>query len=298
MYNLINKISCKLKSKFYYDYDTSKHVWFRTGGKAAIFCIVYNEEELQIILDNIEDIKYEIMGAGSNLLIRDKGFNGIIFKLGKNFNKIILHEKFIEVGSSILDSNLSRFAYNKCIKDFEFFSGIPGSIGGAIKMNAGCYGFETKNILDKIKIINSKGQLKYLDKDAINLTYRNSQLNFGDIIISANFNITHGDNDEIKQRINKIKIMRKKSQPIKSKTSGSTFKNPKNNSAAKLIEMSDCKNLNIGDAFVSTKHANFLINKDDASASQIEQLGNIVIDKVYKKFGVKLDWEIKIIGSN
>jgi UDP-N-acetylmuramate dehydrogenase len=294
---IIQKISKNLKSKFYFDYDTSKNVWFRAGGKASIFCLVYDDIELRFILDNIKGISYEIIGAGSNILVRDGGYHGIIFKLGKNFNNIVLHENFIQVGASILDINLSKFAEINNIKNFEFFSGIPGSIGGAVKMNAGCFGFETNDSLIDIKTINSEGEFCSLNKEELKLTYRNSDLPDRNIIVSANFSYSLGDKNEIKHKINQIKIMREKSQPFKSKTSGSTFKNPKNNFAAKLIEMSECKGLNVGDIFVSSKHANFLINSNQGTSSQIEELGKIIIDKVYKKFNIKLEWEIKIIGN-
>ena len=297
MEKIILKISKNLKSKFYFDYDTSKNVWFRAGGNVAVFCLVYDDNELRFILKNIEGIPYEIIGAGSNFLVRDKGFYGIIFKLGKNFNKIVLHENFIQVGAGILDINLSKFAEMNSIKNFEFFSGIPGSIGGAVKMNAGCYGFETNDVLQNIETINSKGDFCFLNKDKLKLSYRNSHLPNKNIIISANFDYSLGNKDEIKKKINQIKIMRENSQPIKSKTSGSTFKNPKNNFAAKLIELAECKGLNVGDIFVSSKHANFLINSNKGTASQIEELGKIIIDKVYKKFNINLEWEIKIIGN-
>ena len=297
MEKIIQKISKDLKSKFYFDYDTSKNVWFRAGGNAAVFCLVSDDKELKFILKNIKGIPYEIIGAGSNILVRDGGYNGIIFKLGKDFNKIALNENFIQVGAGILDVNLSKYAVNNNIQNFEFFSGIPGSIGGAIKMNAGCYGFETNDFLISIKTINSKGEVCFLDKDKLKLTYRNSNLPNRDIIISANFDYTLGDKDEIKKKIIQIKSMRENSQPLKSKTSGSTFKNPKNNFAAKLIEKANCKGLSVGDIFVSSKHANFLINSNKGTASQIEELGKRIIDKVYLKFNVKLEWEIKIIGN-
>ena len=297
MINSIQKIASKLKSKFYFDYDMSKNTWFRTGGKAAVFCLVYDMEELEIILNHIKGNKYEIIGAGSNILIRDRGFNGVIFKLGKKFNKITLNESVLQVGAGILDINLSKYAQRNSIKDFEFYSGIPGSIGGAVKMNAGCYGSETRDILKDITFINSKIELKKLTTKEINLSYRNSSISLGDIITSVNFYYKYGDQHEIDQKINYIKFKRENTQPLKSKTGGSTFKNPKNNYAAKLIEMSGCKGLNVGDAYVSDKHANFLINTNKAKASQIEELGLRVVDRVFKKYNINLEWEIKIIGD-
>jgi len=294
--NHIKKISQNLNSKFYFDYDMSKTVWFRAGGKAAIFCLVYDINELKIILKEIGDFPFDIIGAGSNLLVRDRGFNGIIFKLGKEFNKINICERSVNVGAGILDNNLAKFAEAKNIKNFEFYSGIPGSIGGAVKMNAGCYGFETKDVIKEIKCINNKGELINYSKDQINFDYRKSNLPVNSIIISAKFVCLYGDKKEIQLNIKNIKKIRENSQPIKSKTSGSTFKNPKNNFAAKLIEQSGCKGLQVGDVIVSEKHANFLINLNQASASEIEDLGSMIIDAVYDKFNIKLEWEIKIIG--
>ncbi len=297
MQDRIKKISKNLKSKFYFDYDTSKNVWFNAGGKALVYCLVYDEGELTKILSNIGDIPYEIIGAGSNILIRDNGFNGILFKLGKGFNNITLHESVIEVGASILDVNLAKYTRNKDIDNFEFLSGIPGSIGGAIKMNAGCYGSEIRDILKEIKIINPYGKLQYLSKDEIDLSYRNSNIPLGSIIISANFFYSYGKTEEIINRTKKILKMRENSQPLKFKTSGSTFKNPKNYFAAELIENAGCKGLNVGDAFVSNKHANFIINTNKATATHIEELGKRIVDRVYNKFKINLEWEIKIIGK-
>ena len=297
MREIIDKIDYNFKSKFYYNYDTSKNVWFRAGGKAKVFCIVDNEKELSIILQNLKDIPYEVIGAGSNILIRDSGYEGFLIKLGKNFNQIEIKKSNLTVGASILDINLSKFAQLNNLKNFEFYSGIPGTVGGAVKMNAGCFGSETKDILIDVKTINNKGEINIINKKNLNLNYRQSYLPEGDIIISANFHCNNGDKNKIAKKMNEIKINREKTQPLKEKTSGSTFKNPKNNFAAKLIEMSNCKGLSEGGIFVSNKHANFLINKQQGSANQIEELGNKIIEKVYDKFKIKLEWEIKIIGQ-
>jgi len=293
----IKNIATKLNSKFYFNYNIAQQLWFQTGGLVAIYCIVFDDKELEIILNNIDGMQYEIIGAGSNLLIRDGGFSGIILKLGKYFNNISINEDTLDVGASILDTNLSKFALMNSIKNFEFYSGIPGSIGGAIKMNAGCYGNETKNILKNVTIMNKKGKKITLTKKNINLSYRSSGLSEGDIITSACYDIHYGQKDEIERMMKDIKLNREKMQPQKIKTSGSTFKNPKNNYAAKLIEMAGCKGLSVGDACVSEKHANFLINTNKATANQIENLGKIIIDKVFEKFQIRLDWEIKILGN-
>jgi len=293
----ILEISKNLNSKFFFDYEIYKYTWFRTGGIADCFCLVNDENELVKILNQIDNIPYFIIGAGSNLLVRDGGFKGLIIKLGKNFNKIEYTNNNLTVGASILDINLSKFALSNSIKNFEFFSGIPGSIGGAIKMNAGCFNSETKDFLRNITVINNLGQKKMVNSSELQFSYRESNLEKTDIVISAEFEVQKGEKEEIQEKLNKIKYTRENTQPIKFKTSGSTFKNPKDYYAAKLIEESGCKGLKNGGAIISDIHSNFIINFDNATATDIENLGKIIIEKVYKKFGITLDWEIKIIGD-
>ncbi len=297
MSNKILELAEKLKSKIYFDYNIGKHTWFRTGGNAKIFALIENNSELEIILNEIKNENFYVLGSGSNLLIRDKGYDGTVIKLGKSFSAIKITEDSLEVGASALDVNLSNFAYKNKIKDFEFFSGIPGSIGGAIKMNAGCFGGETKDNIRSIEIYNSHYEKKTILKKDIEFSYRSSNIKQNEIISKAIFNYNYGDTDLIKQKIKNIKNKRLSTQPIQKRTSGSTFKNPPNLFAAKLIEESGCKGLTYGNAYVSDKHANFLMNNGKANANDIENLGKIIIDKVYGKFNIKLEWEIKIIGE-
>ncbi len=297
MSNKILELSDKLDSKIYSDYNVGKHTWFRTGGNAKIFVIIENSFDLEIILNEINNENFYILGSGSNLLVRDIGFNGVIIKLGKEFNSINIIENKLEVGASVLDINLAKFALKHGIEGFEFFSGIPGSIGGAVKMNAGCYGSETNDILYSVESYNNKSQKKNIDKESLNLTYRSSNIKDNEIISKVTFNFKYGDLNTIKNKMKVIKEKRILSQPIKNKTSGSTFKNPANLYAAKLIEEAGCKGMEYGDAVVSYQHANFLINKGSATATDIEHLGKQVVEKVYKKFNIVLDWEIKIIGD-
>ena len=297
MLTKFSSLSEKLKSKFLFNHEMGHLTWFKTGGKAKVFIIVENENELEILINSLYGYNYYIMGVGSNLLIRDKGYNGAIIKLGKGFNELKIEEDFIQVGSSILDINLSKFAKNNSIKNFEFFSGIPGTIGGAIKMNSGCFGFETKDILKKIKFFDINGIKNEINADKLDLKYRSSNLKDTDIITSTKFRITYGETHLIKDKINSIKLEREKKQPLKERTSGSTFKNPPDQFAAELIDKAGCRGLEIGDAAVSLKHANFLINKGRATAEEIEQLGKKIIDKVFDKFNILLDWEIKVLGD-
>ena len=294
--NILNIFS-KLKSKVYFNYNIGKLTWFRTGGIAKIFIVVENNEELEIILKELNNYNIYILGSGSNLLVRDQGYNGVVLKLGKGFNSLKIKENKLEVGSSVLDINLANFALKNNIEGFEFFSGIPGSIGGAVKMNAGCFGSETKDLLDSIEVYDSSNNKKILMKKDLSLNYRSSKINNNQIISKAKFKFKYGDVNNIKEKMKNIKVRRLSTQPIQNRTSGSTFKNPPNFYAAKLIEDSGCKGMTYGNAFVSDKHANFIINNGSATASDLENLGKIIIEKVYKKFDIKLDWEVKIIGD-
>ena len=297
MSDKILELSNKLKSKIYLDYNVGKYTWFRTGGNAKIFIIIDNNFELEIILNELNNENFYVLGSGSNLLIRDTGFNGVIIKLGKEFNSVNIIENKLEVGASVLDINLSKFALKHGIEGFEYFSGIPGSVGGAVKMNAGCYGSETKEILNSVEFYNKKLQKQNKNKENLNLTYRSSNIKDNEIISKVTFNLKYGDSDIIQHKMIDIKEKRLSTQPINNKTSGSTFKNPKNLFAARLIEEAGCKGMEYGNAVVSDQHANFLINKGRATATDIENLGKQVVDKVYKKFNIILEWEIKIIGD-
>ena len=299
MFSNFEQIIKNLKSKFFFNYNISNFTWFRTGGQADLFCIVADENELEIILNNLSDeIPLFIIGVGSNVLIRDGGFRGLIIKLGKSFNNLDVDGNLIRAGASILDTNLSKFAYHNSLLGLEFFSGIPGSLGGAVKMNAGCYGCETKDVLKKISIFTKSGAKKILCNKDLDLSYRNSNLSDNDIVTSVVLNGKFGEKNEIESKVRKIKLKRETTQPIKDKTGGSTFKNPKGEFAARLIEQADCKGLTFGDATISTKHSNFLINMGNATAQEIETLGKKVQDKVMKKSNVLLEWEINIIGDN
>ena len=273
-----------------------KSSWFRAGGNSLGYVIVNSISDLKTIISYADQIKYYMVGVGSNLMVRDGGFDGLIIKLGKNFNKIKINKDILSVGAGVLDVNLAKFAQKNSIKDFEFFSGIPGTIGGAIKMNAGCYGSQTADNLKSILVINKLGKIEYLTKDKLELKYRSSNLTDELIVLKAYFSIKNSSEAEILEKKNYIKLKRESSQPIKEKTSGSTFKNPPGNYAAALIEKSGCKGMKNGRASVSTIHSNFIINSGEATALEIENLGKKMIKKVQEKFGITLEWEIKIIG--
>ena len=297
MNDLIHEIQSKITSKILLDYNMGKSTWFRTGGKAAGYTIINNIKDLKTIVSYGDQIKYYIIGVGSNLLVRESGFDGLIIKLGRNYNNIKIKKNRLSVGAGVLDLNLAKFAEKNSIKGFEFFSGIPGTIGGAVKMNAGCYGSQTADNLQRVLMINQKGKINYENVADLNLDYRASNINEKSIILQAEFNFEYASQDEIIKKNNQIKFNRQSSQPIKEKTSGSTFKNPPGNFAAALIENSGCKGMTVGGASISTIHSNFIINDGSATASDIENLGNKAAIKVKEKFGINLEWEIKILGS-
>ena len=289
----------KIKDRLKENYSLSKQTWFQTCGKADYFYQAKDSQDLKNILNILPiDVPIYILGAGSNLLIRDGGFRGIIIKLGKGFNNLNIKDDIIVAGSAILDTTLSKYALQNSIKNLEFLIGIPGKIGGAVKMNSGCFGMEIKDIINGVVVINRNGEEIYLEKDSLNFQYRGSSVDQNTIIKEIFFEVNYGNQKEILQKMNEIINKRELTQPIKTKTGGSTFKNPKGYYASKLIDESNCKGLKVGGAMVSNKHANFIINQDNATAKDIEDLGKIIIDKVKNKFSVQLEWEIKIIGSD
>jgi len=297
MNDIILEIQSKIESKILYNYNMGKSTWFRTGGNAKGYCIINKLKDLSTIVKYRDQIKYYIIGVGSNLLVRDSGFDGLIIKLGRNFNKIKIKKNNLSVGAGVLDLNLAKFASKNSIKDFEFFSGIPGTIGGAVKMNAGCYGSQTSDNLKRVLIINHLGKIKFINAEDLKLGYRTSDINDKTIILKADFKFEYASQKEIIFKNNNIKMKRENSQPIKEKTSGSTFKNPPGQFAADLIEKAGCKGIKIGGASVSNMHANFIINNGSAKPSDIENLGKMIIKKVKDAFGITLEWEIKVLGN-
>ena len=296
MSNILRKIQSRISSRILIDYEMRKSTWFRAGGNAKGYVIINNVADLKTIISFADKVKYYILGVGSNLMVRDQGFDGLVIKLGRNFNNIKIKRNTLSVGAGVLDMNLAKFAVKNSIKNFEFFIGIPGTIGGAVKMNAGCYGSQTADNLKRVLIIDKFGKIKYLNKKELKLNYRSSNLPDESIVLQADFKLEYSSKSEIIKRNNLIKFTRENSQPIKEKTSGSTFKNPEGEFAAALIEKAGCKGMQNGAASVSTIHSNFIINNGEATALEIETLGKKIIKQVQEKFGITLEWEIKIIG--
>ena len=283
-----------------FDQDLKKKNWFNIGGKSKVYFKANNLKDLVKflqLLNNQERIF--IIGAGSNTLISDDTFDGVVIKLSKNFNRIsLLREDVIISGSAVLDKSLSEFATQNNLSGFEFLSCIPGSIGGGIRMNAGCFGKEFKDILLSIQAVDNKGNLITIPSKKINFEYRNNDIPEDLIFLSASFKGVKSDFKKINSEIMKMKTEKEKSQPTKIKTSGSTFKNPVNQTNKKvweLIRESVSKDTEFGDACISNKHSNFFVNKGNATFKDMKKLIDFVSQKVFEKTGVKLDKEIKIL---
>jgi len=283
-----------------FDQDLKKKNWFNIGGKSKVYFKANNLKDLVKflkLLNNQERIF--IIGAGSNTLISDDTFDGVVIKLSKNFNRIsLLREDVIISGSAVLDKSLSEFATQNNLSGFEFLSCIPGSIGGGIRMNAGCFGKEFKDILLSIQAIDNKGNLITIPSKKINFEYRNNDIPEDLIFLSASFKGVKSDVNKINSEIVKMKTEKEKRQPTKIKTSGSTFKNPVNQTNKKvweLIRESVSKDTKFGDACISNKHSNFFVNTGNATFRDMKKLIDFVSEKVFEKTGVKLDKEIKIL---
>jgi len=295
----IKEIRKKISGKILFDESLANHSWFGLGGPAKVIYRPKNLSELSIFLKSLEGSnKLKVLGAGSNTLIRDGGFDGIIIKLGKSFSHLsVINKNMIIAGASALDKNLSNFAFENSLSGFEFLSCIPGTIGGGIRMNSGCYGEDISKILVSVQVMDLKGQVKIIYSSNIKFSYRNCSLDSNLIFISATFKGKNENNLNIKKKIVNLVERKKKDQPSKIKTCGSTFKNPKNDKAWLLIKNSGCAGMEIGGAHISEKHCNFFVNKGNAKSKDLENLIYEVKNKVLKKTGVKLELELEIIGE-
>ena len=296
----LTKFSNEVSSKIYFNYDLKKSNWFNIGGKTKIYFRPENLPDLMLFLKKFgKKEKIHILGAGSNTLISDETFDGVVIKLGKNFSKIsILPDNVIVAGSACLDKKLSDFAVENGIGNFEFLECIPGTIGGGLKMNAGCFNREFKDILLSIQAIDKDGRVLTIPAKKVFFEYRNSNLSDDLIFLSASFLGKKMDKDKIQKEIHKLKKTKDNNQPTKIKTSGSTFKNPITQSDKKvwqLIKESVPLNTRFGDACISNKHYNFFVNKNNASFNDMNKLIKFVQESVQKKTGIILEKEIKIL---
>ena len=281
------------------DYYLKKKNWFNIGGKTKIYYKADNLKELIKFLKKINQEKIFVLGGGSNTLITDQKYNGVVIKLSNNFNNIsLLSDDIIIAGSAVSDKLLSEFAKDNSLGGFEFLSCIPGTVGGGIKMNAGCFGREFKDILISIQAITKSGQVITIPVKEINFKYRDSKLSDDLIFLSASFKGFKKNLNLIENEMIELKKKKELAQPTRIKTSGSTFKNPLDQTDKKvwqLIKESVPFEKSFGDACISKKHCNFFVNKGDAKFEDMKRLIEFVSESVLKKTGVKLETEIKIL---
>ena len=272
-------------------------VWFRTGGPAEwLFRPADAEDLASFLAAKSNDVRIAVIGVGSNLLVRDGGIPGVVVRLSSAFGKIETHGTRVRAGAAALDANVARAAADAGIAGLEFLRGVPGTIGGALKMNAGCYGREIKDIFIEATALDARGNRLTLTPDDMKFVYRKTQVRDELIFIEAVFEGVVDRPEAIRARMEELSANREAAQPIKSRTGGSTFKNPPGHKAWQLIDEAGCRGLRRGDAQVSEKHTNFLINTGEASAAALEALGEEVRRRVKEKSGVELEWEIKRVG--
>jgi len=289
----------KFGKKILFNEKLANYSWFNLGGPSEAFFKPDSLDDIISFLKTIKPKKITLLGAGSNTLIRDKGVAGITIKLSPHFSYLnIISDNIIEAGAATLDKKIADFALEQSLTGLEFLSCIPGSVGGAIRMNSGCYDTDISKILHSIKTVDILGNERDILASDIKFDYRNSNLDQNLIITSVKLRGKLSSKEEIKKKQQTFIQQKKNSQPNQIKTCGSTFKNTKNKKAWELIKESNCHNLQVGNAKISEKHCNFFVNSGNATAREIEELINKVKETVYQKTSVKLELEVKIIGDN
>lgn len=275
----------------------SKVTWFRVGGPADAMFKPADMSDLQNFLSATpKDIAVTPIGVGSNLLVRDGGVDGVVLRLGGAFAKVTVDGTEVEAGAAALDANVAKTAANHGLAGLEFYSGIPGTIGGALRMNAGAYGTETKDVLIWAEALDRDGNLHRIDVADMNFDYRHCGIPEDWIFVRARYRTEPGDATVIRTRMDEIQESRSASQPIRSRTGGSTFRNPPGGKAWQTIDAAGCRGLKVGCAQVSEQHCNFLINTGNATGTDLETLGEEVRRRVRESQGIELTWEIKRIG--
>ncbi len=296
----LEKFSKNIKSEVFFDYEIKNYNWFNIGGKTKVF---FKPNSLKELIEFLKLYSHRgkifTLGAGSNVLFNDKTFQGSIIKLGKSFSNLsLLNKDTIIAGASSTQKKLSEFAKDNNIGGLEFMSCIPGSVGGGIRMNSGCFNKEFKDVLISLQVIDFDGQIKTIPSSKINFKYRGNDLPKDIIFLSATFKGSIKIKSEIQNYMKELKEKKEASQPTRLKTSGSTFKNPKDQTNKKvweLIKASVSTNINFGDAIISEKHLNFFVNKKNASYLEMKSLIDYVKNKVKDKTGISLDLEIIIV---
>ncbi len=293
----------EIRGKYIFDAPLANVTWFRVGGPADVLFMPADVDDLAHFLKNVPAVMpIYTVGVGSNLLVRDGGLRGVVIRLGAQFAKVEIDGLTVKAGAAALDAVVAKKAGAAGVAGLEFYRGIPGSIGGALRMNAGAYGAETCDILVEAVALDRQGNRHVFSNEDMGFSYRNSKIPTDMIFVEATYQGKAGDPDEIAKRMEEIMTKREQSQPIKERTGGSTFKNPdqeqsKGRSSWQLVESVGGRGRIVGDAQVSEQHCNFLINRGNATAADLENLGEGVRADVLRETGVALHWEIKRIGE-
>ena len=293
-------INCIDKERVLLDEPMKQHTTFRVGGNADYFVIPQSAEEVKniVALCKEADMPYYILGNGSNLLVGDKGYRGGIIQIYKERNPIRIEDDTVFAQAGALLSRVGTATLEAELTGFEFAAGIPGTVGGAVVMNAGAYGGEMKDIIASATVLTQDGDIITINKEDLELGYRTSVIaKKGYVVLEAEYQLQKGDKEAIRARMDELKVQRVTKQPLEYPSAGSTFKRPEGYFAGKLIQDAGLRGFQVGGAEVSEKHCGFVINKDQATAADIQELMRQVSDKVMQEFGVKLEPEVKTLGE-
>jgi UDP-N-acetylmuramate dehydrogenase len=286
-----------LRGRLLANQSLAELTWFRVGGPAQVLFMPEDEDDLAYLLGRLPaEISVTVIGLGSNLIVRDGGVPGVVVRLGRGFGEIAIEDLNVRAGAAVPDVKVARAAQEAGIAGLAFLRGIPGAIGGALRMNGGAYGREIKDVLVEARAVDREGRVHVLRNADMHYAYRHCGAPEDFIFTQALFGGQHGDPAVIAAEMDKITEAREATQPVKSRTGGSTFKNPPGRKAWQLIDAAGCRGLRVGDAQVSPMHCNFLINLGNATAADIETLGETVRRRVEENSGVALEWEIKRVG--
>ena len=298
--NFYSQLKRNLKGDLRENFDLSKSNWLGIGGKAKFFFKPKDLKDLQIFLkNNNQHLPIIVIGSGSNLLIRDKGFDGVVIKFGKDFDYIRINNDIINCGPSTQKTLLAEYAANNNLTGFEFLYCIPGTVAGGVVMNSGCYGSDISKIVLSISIIDMNGEIKIINNKDINFSYRHTSLTKNQIITNIEMKGSFLEKQKILEIMNNLKNKKDTNQPQKIKTGGSTFKNPKNSDkkAWQLIKESGCADLRVGGIKLSNLHCNFLENLDKATSEDAETLIENIKKEVFKKTNINLELELEVVGK-
>lgn len=297
---VISQINNKTASLCLMNESLKKHTTYRIGGPADLMIFPKSKQDLIKVIEIINENKIQltILGSGSNVLVSDNGIRGAVISLKNSLKQIEVDDNILYAECGTMLGKIVKHAVKNNLIGLENLNGVPGTLGGALIMNAGAWGGEISENLIHVEVINSKSEIQKIQKKDLNFSYRQSSFNKDDILLSAKFNLKKADKDIIKENFIEAQSGRKKSQPLNKKSAGSLFKNPKNNSAGKLLDEAGLKGFSIGDAKISEKHANFFINDGDASSRDMLMLIKKAHKEVKDKFNVNLSLEVKLMGFN